>query len=521
MASIALGASVAARVTPARLKPGRRGALTRRGDVSSARKSIRCDAADDEVRSAAQKRAPEASRRSFLGTAAAFAAGALPWSRDLAALAAGDPFPYPDVISMQEAFWAKATKAAHPERWYPYWWALPLAPYGSKATAMATVVPGEVWTFDQLQGLLDVLVNVRMTVVKLENGGLWVHNPVAPTGELMSMLAPLVDEHGPVKHIVVGSAAIEHKIYSGPFSKKFPSADVWLPPKNWSFPVDVPIERYVPYYPLGSPKTLPEDTASGVGSVPWQAEIEHSVLQVGGSSLRGFSDPWFVDTAFFHKKSKTLLVTDVVLHVSEDPPPVNAIDPEPLLVRGMERPDAMLPNTREARSMGWGKTVLFGLLFQPAAVDVKIDPANVNKSFLDGFTWDPSWRDGFANLCAKPMFVPPILQVLAFPRRRDEVKRWAQGVAQWDFERIIPSHLDGPINAGPQAFAAAMDVALAADAAETFGKDVATLAAIEKLSRDLKSLEETRPLTDPSPIEYYARPAPVITEAAAETAETA
>ena len=133
MATIAFGASVAARVTPAGLKPGRRGALTRRGDVS-ARKSIRCDAADDEARPAAQKRAPEASRRGFLGTAAAFAAGALPWSRDLAALAAGDPFPYPDVISMQEAFWAKATKAAHPERWYPYWWALPLAPYGSKAT---------------------------------------------------------------------------------------------------------------------------------------------------------------------------------------------------------------------------------------------------------------------------------------------------------------------------------------------------------------------------------------------------
>jgi hypothetical protein len=54
---------------------------------------------------------------------------------------------------------------------------------------------------------------------------------------------------GPVKHIVVGSAAIEHKIYSGPFSKKFPSADVWLPPKNWSFPVDLPLEAYVPYYP--------------------------------------------------------------------------------------------------------------------------------------------------------------------------------------------------------------------------------------------------------------------------------
>ena len=148
-------------------------------------------------------------------------------------------------------------------------------------------------------------------------------------------------------------------------SKKFPAADVWLPPKNWSFPVDIPLEQYVPYYPLGSPKTLPENTSSGVGSVPWQHEIEHEVLEVGGSSLRNFKEPWFVDTAFYHKKSKTMLITDVVLHVSEDPPPVNAIDPEPLLVRGMEAPDQMLPNTREARSMGWGKTVLFGLLFQP------------------------------------------------------------------------------------------------------------------------------------------------------------
>jgi hypothetical protein len=45
-------------------------------------------------------------------------------------------------------------------------------------------------------------------------------------------------------------------------------------------------------------------------------QIEHSVLQVGGSSLRNFVDPWFVDTAFFHKASKTLLVTDVVQRVS-------------------------------------------------------------------------------------------------------------------------------------------------------------------------------------------------------------
>ena len=136
--------------------------------------------------------------------------------------------------------------------------------------------------FDQLQGLLDVLVNVRMTVARLESGGLWVHNPVAPTKECVKMMRELEAKHGPVKHIVVGSAAIEHKIYSGPFSKAFPNADVWLPPKNWTFPVDVPLETYVPFYPNGSPKTLPMQSLDGERNVPWADEIEHAVLHVGG-----------------------------------------------------------------------------------------------------------------------------------------------------------------------------------------------------------------------------------------------
>ena len=469
---------------------------------------VRCEASESE----AEVRVAAPTRRGFLGTAAAGIMGALPWTRDLAAAASGEPAYAPDAVTLQNMFWSKASKAAHPERWYPYWWALPLAPYGSKTTTMLEAVPDQVWCFDQLQGLLDVLVNVRMTVIALEGGGLWVHNPVAPTAELMSMLAPIVDKHGPVKHIVCGSAAIEHKIYSGPFSKKFPSADVWLPPKNWSFPVDVPLETYVPYYPRGSPQTLPEDSA--VGAVPWGDEIEHSVLQVGGSSLRGFTDPWFVDTAFYHKKSKTMLVTDVVLKVSEDPVPVAAVDPEPLLVRGMEAKGKMLPNTPEARSMGWGKTVLFGLLFQPTAVSVKVNPLTLGEDLLDSFTWDPSWKQAFDNLCAKPLFVPPILQVLAFPRRRDEVRAWTERVASWDFERIIPSHLDGPINAGPKEFAQAVETALTTDGYSQFGSDIDTLAAVEKLSRDIKSLEEPRPLTDTSPFKYYTTPPPPVEEAA-------
>ena len=44
-------------------------------------------------------------------------------------------------------------------------------------------VPGAVWTFEQMQtlGFSSVATVVRMTVIKLSSGGLWVHAPIAPT----------------------------------------------------------------------------------------------------------------------------------------------------------------------------------------------------------------------------------------------------------------------------------------------------------------------------------------------------
>ena len=40
-----------------------------------------------------------------------------------------------------------------------------------------------VWTFEQMQtlGFSSVATVVRMTVIKLSSGGLWVHAPIAPT----------------------------------------------------------------------------------------------------------------------------------------------------------------------------------------------------------------------------------------------------------------------------------------------------------------------------------------------------
>lgn len=205
-----LGAAAVPRSSASRTRSLRRdrGAVAARVSF----KNIRSDATRDDDDAADARGAPAVvpgRRGTILGTVAAAVAGALPWTKDLGAAFAAGEAPYaPDAVTLQEMYFAATSKAAHPERWYPYWWACPLAPYGSKTTTFAEAVPEQVWCFDQLQGLLDVLVNVRMTVIALEGGGLWVHNPVAPTAELMAMMAPLVDQYGQGWHALPGGCQI-------------------------------------------------------------------------------------------------------------------------------------------------------------------------------------------------------------------------------------------------------------------------------------------------------------------------
>ena len=64
---------------------------------------------------------------------------------------------------------------------WSFWPAVPLYPYGKRRTLRTEVVKDRIWTFDQLQGILYVAVPIRMSVVKLEEGGLLIYAPVAPT----------------------------------------------------------------------------------------------------------------------------------------------------------------------------------------------------------------------------------------------------------------------------------------------------------------------------------------------------
>ena len=78
------------------------------------------------------------------------------------------------------------------------WGVLPVGPYKAKRSApIETIVPGQVWTIDQKFGILNVQVPVRMTIVKLSGGGLWILNPIAATRELLDMVHSLKNNTAP------------------------------------------------------------------------------------------------------------------------------------------------------------------------------------------------------------------------------------------------------------------------------------------------------------------------------------
>ena len=53
---------------------------------------------------------------------------------------------------------------------WAWWLLLPLYPFGRRRTLRRELVPGHIWSFEQLQGVFFVAVPIRMTAVKLKAG---------------------------------------------------------------------------------------------------------------------------------------------------------------------------------------------------------------------------------------------------------------------------------------------------------------------------------------------------------------
>ena len=322
---------------------------------------------------------------------------------------------------------------------YGLWGVLPVGTYKTKKTILKEIVPDTIWTFDQKFGILNVQVPLRMTVVKLKSGGLFVYNPVAATPECVDLLKELIQKHGPLKHIIVGSVALEHKAYAGVLAQKFPQADVWLAPGQYSFPVNLPN----PFlgYPIGRTKTIPERP----DDAPQEWTETFDFLTLGPFKSR---DGCFSETVFRHKESKTLIVTDTVLEVTEEVPEILELEPSPLLYHARDTVTQIVENTPETRKIGWRRVALFGLFFTPSAIDIKDAGIafnerreDINSDFLGIYPWDYV-RDDKASFDALRggLLVAPILQTLILNRTPVQCLDFADAVSKWDIERIIPAH---------------------------------------------------------------------------------
>ncbi|MBD1891495.1 MULTISPECIES: DUF4336 domain-containing protein [unclassified Coleofasciculus] len=338
---------------------------------------------------------------------------------------------------------------------WSFWFTLPLYPFGSRRTIRKEVVQDTVWTFDQLQGIFYVVVPIRMTVVKLDEGGLLVYAPVAPTPECIRLVKELVAEHGDVKYIILPTiSGLEHKVFVGPFARCFPLAQVFVAPSQWSFPLNLPLS----WLGLPSKRTqvLPQDSST----TPFANQFDYAIL---GPIYLGPGK--FAEVAFFHARSRTLLVTDSVISIPEDPPAIVQLDPYPLLFHAKEQASDIVANTQANRRKGWQRISLFTLYFQPGVLEVPKwgdvfrnalkAPERSKKAYfgLFPFRWKPDWKRSFDALRGDGrLFVAPILQTLILNRAPKETIEWADKVASWDFQRIIPCHFDSPIQAEPHQF---------------------------------------------------------------------
>jgi hypothetical protein len=144
-----------------------------------------------------------------------------------------------------------------------------------------------VWAVARPLRFFGVEIGTRMTVVRLESGGLFVHSPIALDGATREA----VDALGPVVAIVAPCSF--HHLYVSDWTKAYPKASVAAAPGLERKRADISWSRV-----LGD--DVPADAE-------WRGELD----QVFFSAL-----PLQNEVVFFHRKSRTLLTSDVIFNLA-------------------------------------------------------------------------------------------------------------------------------------------------------------------------------------------------------------
>ena len=336
---------------------------------------------------------------------------------------------------------------ADDQKW-SWWPLLPLYPYGRKRTIFRELVPNQIWSFEQLQGIYYVAVPVRLLVVRVKNE-LMIINPLPPTKELLREIDVLQTKIGPVKTIVLPTASgLEHKIGLPSLSRAFPKSKIWVCPGQWSFPFQLPFDW------LGIPsKRTSVLLADGFPHSDCCDWISLGPIDIGLGR--------FQEISCFHKPSKSLLVTDALVGIEETPPELFDLDPTPLLFHSRDKGYEELIDTPIARRKGWLRLVLFASYLKPEKLEIpkikeifgnSFKPNLRNKKSHFGiypFMWQKGWELSAKKLMgakAPLIQIAPVIERLVFPRAKKAFITWLDKVESLNgLSWLISAHYSGKV----------------------------------------------------------------------------
>jgi hypothetical protein len=134
---------------------------------------------------------------------------------------------------------------------------------------------------------MGLRLGTRMTVVKLRSGEVWLHSPIQPTRALEDAVQAI----GPVAAIVAPNRY--HHLFVSPWMAAWPDARLYAAPGLQSRWPDLPI-----FETLGSR-----------APAAWAGEIDQLMFPAA---------PIFDEAIFFHRASRTAILTDLIVNARLD-----------------------------------------------------------------------------------------------------------------------------------------------------------------------------------------------------------
>jgi hypothetical protein len=150
------------------------------------------------------------------------------------------------------------------------------------------------WTIERPQRFWGLEVGCRMTVMRLEDGRLFLHSPVALDTQLRSEL----DALGAVRYAVAPNRF--HHLYAGGVTRAYPEARLW---------VAAGVERKRPDLEIAG--VLTDDAP-----VEWKREVDQLYFR---------GRPFENEVVFLHRPSRTLVLCDLAFNFGPTAPVVTRV----------------------------------------------------------------------------------------------------------------------------------------------------------------------------------------------------